>query len=206
MKAVIALQKKLLNECSKVSNILLHAHLIASKLELHDFKKWCSLEINGYHSLQDSEVPNYRWIRGTLHLKDPLTGDISALPSPIEFSHKVIRDSVIKLEEYNFDESGGVNLFLSPEIEDYFKKNVENYSKCIAYLRVSKGDYINTLYNIRVKILEFTEELEENGVLGEEWEFTDQEKEMIHNFNYTIHNVESMSNHNIDSKIYNGKG
>lgn len=44
-------------------------------------------------------------------------------------------------------------------------------------------------------------ELEKQGILGEEWEFTEQEKQMTQNINYHIGNVGNMANHNDNSTI-----
>ena len=57
MKAIIALQKLLLTPNSSMRDILNHTYLIACKLDLHDLKAWCELEISGYNDTPDLDIP-----------------------------------------------------------------------------------------------------------------------------------------------------
>ena len=76
MKAIIALQKLVLTPSSKVSDILRHAYLIACKLNLEDFKKWCELELNGYFDIPDEDVPKDRHIFGSFKLMQYFRGSL----------------------------------------------------------------------------------------------------------------------------------
>lgn len=202
MKAVIALQKLILDETKKVSHIIQHAHLIASKLDLSDFKNWCSLEMNGYLHVPKEQIPNYRYINGTIGVRHLFSGMVNTFGNaPISLSHKVMFDSVSKLEAYSYDEKGNTALKLDQEVNSYFAQHVPYYDECVGYLIVNKSEFDNALYMIKSKVLEFTEELERNGILGEEWEFTKEEKQMTQNVNYHIGNVGNMANHNENSTI-----
>jgi hypothetical protein len=48
MKAVIKLQQLATNPDIKVSELLNHAYLISSKLNVKQFSDWCNNELNGY--------------------------------------------------------------------------------------------------------------------------------------------------------------
>ena len=54
------------------------AHLIASKLKLHDFDTWVQSELNGYSYGDKDKIPNYRKVKGTLKAFNPYRGWISA--------------------------------------------------------------------------------------------------------------------------------
>ncbi|MDD2946262.1 MAG: hypothetical protein PHG15_10850 [Acinetobacter sp.] len=208
MKAIIALQKLVLTPSSKVVDILRHSYLIACKLNLEDFKKWCELELNGYFDLPDEDIPKHRYIFGSLYVKNSLSGQRTTFKTDAIFSGQIIREGISFFEEAVSTNSESIKLQLKDDVDTLLRKaNPQlNGTNFIFYIEVSKAPFYKVLDSIKFKILELSYELEKQGILGEDWEFTDQEKEMIHNFNYTIHNVESMSNHNIDSKIYNGKG
>jgi hypothetical protein len=59
---VLQLQADALNSDVSVSDLLLKAKVVATKLDLTDFLQWIEHELNGY--TDKNEVPMYRKIRG----------------------------------------------------------------------------------------------------------------------------------------------
>ena len=94
MKAIIALQKLVLDPSSQISDILRHAYLISCKLNLDDLKRWCELELNGYQSIDDSNIPEYRYIFGSLCLKNSLSGQTAIFNAEAIFSGQIIKDGI----------------------------------------------------------------------------------------------------------------
>ncbi|MDQ1207467.1 hypothetical protein QE380_000390 [Acinetobacter baylyi] len=200
MKAITALQKLVLDPQSNITDILRSALLISHKLSLLDFKTWCELELKGYDDIDDSNVPEYRHLYGSFHVTDVNTkvhqplGDRAAC--------QVIKDSIIFFQE-SLDNN---DQFLSIRFPDDKNKNLKQMfgissKSCIFYSSISRTYFLKALDIIRTKILEFSIELENKGILGDEWEFTEQEKQMTQNINYNISNVGNIANHNQESTI-----
>ena len=74
-------------------------------------------------------------------------------------------------------------------------------SHFIFQIRTSKIPFQKALDTIKFKILELSYNLEKEGILGDDWEFTETEKEHVLNVTYNIGTVENMANHNLDSFI-----
>ncbi|SSO39341.1 AbiTii domain-containing protein [Acinetobacter nosocomialis] len=203
MKAIIALQKLVLTPSSKVSDILRHAYLIACKLNLEDFKKWCELELNGYFDIPDEDVPKDRYIFGSLCVKNSLDGSRATFQADAVFSGQLIKESISFFEEAVATTSESIKLQQKDSLDALLRKaNPQlNGTNFIFYIEVSKAPFYKVLENIKFKILELSYELEKQGILGEEWEFTEQEKQMTQNINYHIGNVGNMANHNDNSTI-----
>ncbi|WP_133243164.1 hypothetical protein [Acinetobacter sp. AM] len=199
MKAVISLQKLCLDYSVDVSEILLSARLIASKLNLDDFREYCNLEIDGYFKSETSNIPQYRWIKGRVLARKGI--EIYSLSCSFDDSYKIFKDSIVKFENYGFDDEQRLYISIDKKIEDKIRKSKKISDEYDLLLDIHHSDIENALYSVRSKILSFSEELERNNILGEEWEFTEQEKQMTQNVNYHISNVGSMANHNENSTI-----
>lgn len=199
MKAVISLQKLCLDYSVDISEILLNARLIASKLKLDDFREYCNLEIDGYFKSEIKNIPQYRWIRGSVLARHG--AETYSLPCSFDDSYKIFKDIIIKFENYGFNDEQRLYISLDKQIEDNIKINRNIPDKYNLFLDIHYSDIENALYSVRSKILFFSEELERNNILGEEWQFTEQEKKMTQNINYNISNVGNMANHNDNSII-----
>lgn len=199
MKAVISLQKLCLDYSVDVSEILLNARLIASKLKLDDFREYCNSEIEGYFKSEIKNIPQYRWIRGRVLGRKGV--EIYSVSCSFDDSYKIFKDSIIKFENYGFDDEQRLYISLDKIKEDNIRKIKNIPDEYDLLLDIHHSDIENALYSVRSKILSFSEELERNNILGEEWEFTEQEKKMTQNVHYTIGNVGNMANHNDNSTI-----
>lgn len=74
-----------------------------------------------------------------------------------------------------------------PEIELFISIPIVNFT------RISNG--------IRNKIHTWALDCEKQGILGEEWQFSPEEKAMAQNVTYNIDSVQNMANHNTESTI-----
>ena len=59
---VLELQRNALDPNVDVVTLLRQAYLISKKLELSEFEKWVSKELNGYEV--SDEIPDYRILHG----------------------------------------------------------------------------------------------------------------------------------------------
>ena len=58
--AVLKLQEMALDNSVDITEALRAAYMIASKLNLTEFRQWADRELNGYKGVRDEEIPNYR--------------------------------------------------------------------------------------------------------------------------------------------------
>ena len=61
---VLELQNEVTKSDCDIVNVLRRAHLIAVKLNLKEFDKWISCELNGYK--EGDIIPEYRKVKGIL--------------------------------------------------------------------------------------------------------------------------------------------
>lgn len=71
----------------------------------------------------------------------------------------------------------------------------------IPYLSVDTSQIENIFGTVQNYILKWASECKKKGILGDEWIFTDKEKEMAKNITYHIGSVQNMANHNTESTI-----
>lgn len=77
-------------ECDILS-ALREAHLIASKLRLTEFDTWIQLELKGYVSYQEEDVPDYRNVKGRLKAFNPYKGWI-----PVQYSNNELEKRYVR--------------------------------------------------------------------------------------------------------------
>lgn len=70
---VLELQRDALDNSFEVSNLLRKALVISKKLGVNDIELWLAQELNGYE-VSENELPDYRKIRGTLKVHNPMRG------------------------------------------------------------------------------------------------------------------------------------
>lgn len=224
MKAIIKLQQLALDPKVKISELLNHAYLISSKLDVKEFSEWCNYELNGYFS-SNSNIPGYRILRGSLNAAAVGKPIIPILVSGPDWSKyadiKPIYDSIPKLESWLSSDHQFISLRLDPNLEDFFTKELDGQDNELIhrlgmqsnpfadslksgyrpFLRIEKSDISNILSNVKKTILDWSINLEKQGIIGEDYIFTDEEKQMIQNVSYHIGNVGNMANHNDNSTI-----
>jgi hypothetical protein len=171
---VLELQREALDENKSIEMLLRKAYLVAKKLKLEDLEKWLTQEQNGYNS----KVPEYRMLSGELKAWNPYHGwipivmdaELSGIVSkmPLGLSISAIVDSYAS-------SSGSVVLSVNGEITDVLNKVTDSIPTKYGFI-VSKSELYRIMSTVRNKILEWAILLEDNGILGEEMMFTEEEK------------------------------
>ncbi|CAI3943748.1 unnamed protein product [Commensalibacter communis] len=69
------------------------------------------------------------------------------------------------------------------------------------YLSVHVSEIVKIVEAVRDKIMDWSLECEGQGILGDEWIFTDKDKQMAQNITYNISSVQNMANQNTDTTI-----
>ena len=173
MKSIIReLQKEAISSNIKVSDLLRKALIVAAKLSLVDFQNWVKKELNGYGD--GDEIPKYREIKGTIKARNPYRGWESVKskdPSYIDkLSHVNAIQTIAELE--HLIEEGDKENALQAELPN---KIQGNYRWPIAIF-FSRSCIVGIVDSVKTIVLNWALKLEQDGILGEGLDFTDEER------------------------------
>jgi hypothetical protein len=175
---VSELQSDALNSSLSTLDILRKALVVARKLSLKDFGQWIKLELDGY---QNSDVPDYRRTQGQLRAWNPYHGwqpvvasDELGLEVLKEFSNVHNSQPIGELIELVKNPELNLSLVLSPQAETYLSQFIDAKVK----ISVSSSSISKILQAVKNIILEWSLQLEEDGIIGESMSFSDQEKQI----------------------------
>ena len=186
-KIVLELQRDALESNSDIISLLRKAYLVAKKLKLKKFERWTNNELNGY---KNNKVPDYRLLIGEVKGWNPFHGWVPVILS--EEEEKEINcyratDSIANfVDVYNkkngnaiFSFNAGLNKILS---------NMVGFETKFA-LFITDNKIYTIIERVRNVILDWSITLEENGILGENLEFSSYERECAQKnpiiYNYT---------------------
>jgi len=173
---VLQLQSEALNENVDIETLLRKAYLVARKLNLHEFETWILNEQNGYKEA----IPEYRTVRGEIKALNPyrgwmpvlLEGELADALSKLPLSNPISFISEI----YNGEKS--VAFTINGEITESLNKMLEIQTK---YCFISsKSELRKIISAVRNKVLEWSLLLEENGIIGADLQFSQDEINTAH--------------------------
>lgn len=174
-KLVIELQKNIIENKTDTISILRKAKLIATKLNLVDFKQWIDYELNGYEKYDD--IPEYRNIIGEVKAKNPYHGLIPVLmPSDIaeKLNTRKLYNPISELIDLSTSNQP-ITIAFPSELSESLCANVSVSFPC--YLVIPKNAIIQIIESVKNYLLEWCLKLENDGILGEDFEFNELEKE-----------------------------
>jgi len=188
--AVIELQEEAMKANSSISCLIRMAYVIARKLKLTEFGEWLQYELNGYQDYKGKEWPPYRIVSGELKGWNPIHGWIPVIVSDTELhdlicNQKVV-NSISSFEDMINSESDIMMIPLNPKTNNLIAKGTDFYTKYSVFIdRTSVKSICDTVRNY---VLEWSLKLEDEGIIGENMRFNNEEKEkaidMGHTFNY----------------------
>jgi len=196
---VLELQRDSLNPAVAVSDLLRKALLIATKLDIPDFKIWIENELGGYRG--SSSVPPYRISSGQVMGMDEWGREIPVLFGTSEESETAARvrfsDSVAEIEALLQrairDKKGSFSVDYSPEQQAILRSASQHgLVKHTRYIRVE--DLKGVLDAVRTEILKWSLKLEKDGILGEGMTFSTEEQRKASAVHYTTHFHGSVGN------------
>ena len=204
MSLVLELQRDIIENKMSTQDILRKAYLISKKLNVDNISEWLNFEMNGY-SDKDS-LPKYRKSSGTVQALDPYHGwqnvqfenyDDKVIFSELYFFSSISElESLFRLHKDTLTQQGGML--------DALNINGDQRGKRILF---SKSSIENIFGVVKNKILEWTLDLEDNGILGENMTFTEKEKQNASNIIYNFHGdntrVNNGSTDNSTNIVYN---
>lgn len=189
---VLELQRDTLNKNISVSELLRKALVISKKLHLSEFQKWVENELNGYEKTDD--VPEYRSIIGEVMGYNPYNGWIPLIFQDPEMgeivSTRKTMQSIAQLEELTStkDKNSQVHMPFPQNLQRKLSKGFGFETQVSLF--ADKSNLIKILDSVRNIILNWTLNLEEDGILGEGLTFNKKEKESAEtspqNINYFL--------------------
>jgi hypothetical protein len=193
---VLELQQLASDSEKNIIDLLRKALLVATKLNLVEFRQWVQNELNGY---KDGELPAYRQIHAQVKGKNPYHGliPIGFPDKEMEwtFSSVPIRDSVSAL--YDLIEHRKSTDVLHKQMPFEAQRMVsqmleDSFQDIEIYWVLQRSQIVEILDAIRNTILEWALKLEGEGILGDELSFSDDEKRKA-NSSTVIQHVENFN-------------
>jgi len=194
---VLELQRDALDSNIRVSDLLRKAFVVSRKLNITEIQEWITHELNGYPN-EDVIIPEYRKVYGTPKIWNPYHGwqplNFGDVKIAEQLSHRKNSQAVGELDSLiSKNDSGSLYIPYPQHIINWVIKEIGVPLQ--PSLLVSQTELIGILDNVRNKVLDWSLELESQGVLGEGMSFTEKEKQAAHSVSYqTVNNIGSMSN------------
>ncbi|MBP7139881.1 MAG: hypothetical protein KBA47_02990 [Caldisericia bacterium] len=200
---VLTIQQEAIDTKVSVSELLKKTYVLSKKLKLEDISKWIELELDGYDEY-DEDIPEYRVVQGQIEAFNPYhgwTGVIITNNKTKEYITKCpIIQSIHEIEDLYKRSEGSFVIDRTNEMLKLLKITTNSRLKC------DSSVLKKILESVRKIILDWSLKLEEDGILGEGILFTEKEKEIAREENYTInisgnhHNVQIQNKSNNSSQ------
>lgn len=156
---VIQLQELASDSNHDISDLLRKALMVATKLELGEFREWIIAELNGYSGASRDNLPDYRIIRGDLRVHNPYHG-LQPFIVPQELHEAVtlinVTESVASLCELASGKTQGEIVYqFAPEQERILMSMQEGFAQ-LRPMRVVGANKLTAILNaVRTRILEW---------------------------------------------------
>ena len=189
---MVSLIEEVQNNCVSdnisIVDMLRKSLILARRLKIEEFEKWIKLELDGYNDI--SELPKYRTIEGLLKAETAYGVKILQMPrSDLQdiLQKRPYLNPISKIEElYNNHKSNTLELIYPLETIEMIQKGLNCESR--PFLSVEPSELKNILDTVKNTVLEWTLRLQDDGIMGENFSFTENEKN-IANQNRNIYNL-----------------
>lgn len=183
---VLELQRDALNPEISVLVLLRKALVVARKLNIQEFQQWVEKELNGYHDI--SYLPQYRFMFGDLKARNPYQGWIP-VPVPSQIHELISKQPVFqpiseieKLVEILKDKNSYL-IIMPPALEEILREDHDIPFEMQIHMDISQPTGV--LEAVRDVVLNWSLKLEEDGILGEEMTFFQEEKQIAAKNDYS---------------------
>lgn len=176
---VTELQREALDRSVPAADLLRKALVAARKLKIEGIQSWLKSELNGYS--EPDEIPEYRWVNGEIKVFNPHNGmwiPIMLAESMREehryLTNRPCRQSVAELEDLLANKSGVLGMSYPFELTARLTRRIDLDSPPMLIVPAAKLRGI--LDATRTAVLEWSLQLEEQGVTGEGFTFSKEEQ------------------------------
>ena len=187
---VLELQNEVTKQDCDIVNVLRKAHLIARKLNLTDFDKWISCELNGY--TEDDTIPEYREVQGVLTALNPYHGWVCVMVTDKKteeaFCCRRLRNSISEIKSLSDKNENCLVLNLTSEAQILLNKWSSGLSPTQFRVELSATAIGDILEKVKNTVLEWTMKLENEGILGDGMQFNSTEKETAKRIPQAVNN------------------
>lgn len=194
---VLELQQAAMDANVAIAGLLRKALVVATKLDIAEFKEWAGLELKGYADNTD-KIPSYRQLRGQIKATHPQYKWIPYVfedPATAEtLSRRPTHQAIGQLEhliESATDDGVLVIPFPPGILTKIDSGNLE--LGIVPYLVIGKSTLYGVLDAVRNIVLEWSLRLEKLGILGEGLTFSREEKLKAANITYNIENMSGIA-------------
>jgi uncharacterized protein YdbL (DUF1318 family) len=175
---VSELQRDALDNNVTAGNLLKKALVISRKLKIDSYREWINNELNGYSDI--SLIPEYRTVHGQVEAFNPYNGWIPFFFEDEEsaniFKIRKVHDPIENLDELSKYKDGCLQMTFPAEMEKYLISQ-QTYPMKVRF-SVAPNVLMCIVSTVRNKILNWSLELEEQGITGEGMSFSQEEKEL----------------------------
>ncbi len=186
---VLELQNEVTKQDCDIVNVLRKAHLIARKLNLIDFDKWISCELNGYTN--DDTIPEYREVQGVLKALNPYHGWVCVMVTNKKTEEALccrrLRNSISEIKSLS-DKNENFLVLNLPSAAQILLNEWSGSLPTQFRVELSATAIGDILEKVKNTVLEWTMKLEEEGILGEGMQFNSTEKEIARRIPQTVNN------------------
>jgi hypothetical protein len=178
---ILQIQQAALDSDSSLTDALRKAKIACVKLGLTEFEKWVDLELGGYMDKPTEELPTYRKLYGTPQAYNPFHGW-----QPIIFqnseNHKIFSFAPIGMmiaaieTSIRGGKSSGWFIFeYSPEMQKAMQDSMNWQGN--THIKLDISQVVTILDAVRNILLNWTLEMEKQGIVGKDLIFTPEERE-----------------------------
>ena len=180
---VLQLQQLATDNSTDVTELLRKALLVATKLGLQPFRDWVNQELHGYDDTCD--IPEYRHVRTELKVRNPYHGLIPFLIDDEEIMGEIMRTvCTVQINEpigsmVNLMQSDNPHLMvpLLPQQKMFLMRMQDSFAPLEPVRAIGRNQVATILDAVRTKILDWSLQLEADGVMGEGMTFSAEEKQ-----------------------------
>jgi hypothetical protein len=183
---VLELQRDALDASVTVLALLRKALVVARKLNIQEFQHWIQSELDGYSG--GSELPQYRFMYGELKAHNPYHGWIPIIipPEIHEFiSKRPVHQPISQIESLieNTKNANSSLVTMPPGLDNLLRSY--DYIPYEMAIHIDPSQAHGVLEAVRNVVLNWSLKLEEDGILGEGVTFSQEEKQIAAQHDYS---------------------
>jgi AbiTii len=184
------LQREAMTSASNISDMLRKSLVVSRKLKIADFESWVNSELTGYKEDLDN-IPSYREVKGSLQFFSPYHGwrpvIIQDEKAEINITTHQIAQPITEIEYLLKGEGENLVIQLSQEVQNQLVKWTTGRPTEFRVI-FGKSQAQQIIDSVRKIILDWSIQLEEDGIMGEGLNFTIEEKQEATKQGYTVNN------------------
>ncbi|MHB8898387.1 MAG: AbiTii domain-containing protein [Thermoguttaceae bacterium] len=175
---VIELQQLASEKRNDISDVLRKAMMVATKLDLPDFRQWIECELDGYPD--DTPVPKYRIVQGTVYGRDTLTNRLVPYAFPPKMASTLqnvnCREPIAIFAALQGKHTGIMQKPLAAEVVNVLLQDQDEFEHFQPERHIPNTTPDRIIDAVRSALLQWALRLEKEGILGEGMTFSSVEK------------------------------